>query len=121
VETPPTVPAVPAAAAPLEQEQPYVVLVEIATTAHAMLSLEKAGSIERSLARQLGKLAALADHWDARNKLGAKKCERAIAQLRRIRETLAEAAAFEALGKKAQERIGEVLRDHRKKFQGFIE
>lgn len=125
VAPPPTVPpptvATPVPTAPPEQEQPHIILMEIAANALAMLNSEKASVLERSLARQLGKLAALADHWDAKTTLGPKKFERAVAQLRRIREALSEAAAFETLGKKAQERIGDDLRDHRKKLQGVLE
>jgi hypothetical protein len=95
-------------------------VLETGLLAKTALRLDGGGALERALSRQLSRIVDMSVEWPSNPKLGPKRCERAEAQLRKIREALL-AADVGTLGKKAQERLAEELRDRRRRAREVLE
>lgn len=93
----------------------------VAAAADALLKSPQASDFEKRFARQLGKVAYLAEHAmpnGVTQALG--EPERAVALLQRLGEMLSDASARERLGRKRQDRIAEALRDSRRKLEAVL-
>lgn len=93
----------------------------VATAADALLKSEQASGFEKRLARQLGKVAYLAEHAMLNGEPQAVgEPERAIVLLQRLGEALSDASARERLGRKRQDRLADALRDSRRKLESVL-
>ncbi len=92
----------------------------IAVSANALLRTTSADSYERAFARQIGKIAALAERITLEAGSSPAGLERVSGQMRKIELLLAEIGDAGKLGAKRQDRFTEEMRERRHKLlEGF--
>jgi len=95
-------------------------LKEIAEKAAALLAPASALDFDRSLARQVGRIAALGDHATLLSDLQGKDVKRAGKQIAEIRAELAKIEQPGKVGGKRQEKLADDLRSHRRKLLALV-
>lgn len=114
---PPLAPTTAPAPAPAFAESSLVTAARrVAASAGEVLRSEAAAGFDRGLARQLGKIAALAERI-ARDAIEPRDEERAAVQLSKVEQLVGEIAAEGSPGQKRQDRFADALRDRRHKLQ----
>jgi hypothetical protein len=102
-------------------DPPFVAAARrVAENAGALLRGETSSEFDRSFARQLGKMAALAERI-GHESAESTHHERAIGQLQKAEQLLEEIAAAGHLGQKRQDRFADALRERRQKLQDALD
>lgn len=103
-------------------EMPLVQLARrVAKAATALLGASGAPSYDRSFARQIGKIAVLAERIALEADASTGTAERTAAQLRKMEQLLADIAVLDSVSAKRQERYAEEMRERRHKLQDVFD
>jgi hypothetical protein len=115
----PAVPATPVATQPpvaIGDDPVAAAGRRVSAAANALLRTDNASSYARPFARQIGKIAALAERIALEAGSSGHGAAKTVNQLRKLEDLLSEIASIDSLGSKRQDRFADALRDRRHKL-----